>query len=188
MSVPRRSASHYPVRAIRIGVAVALVAALGTTAAVARARYLPESTVLPGLAIDGERVPDGADAAAVKALVEAHAARLGSRKVRLVVPGNPEPALETTLADLGLHVDVDATTLAATRAGKGGDPWTRAQAARDARAGKIDVPLLSAIDRGAAMPVVEKLKEKEDREPISARLDLDKHETVPEKDGRYIDA
>src|SRR5205823_13461687 len=87
-----------------------------------------------------------------------------------------------------LRGDAEATALAATRAGKSGDPWTRAHAARDARAGKIDVPLLVAIDRAAALPIVEKLKEKEDREPVSARLDLDKHETVPEKDGRYIDA
>jgi vancomycin resistance protein YoaR len=35
---------------------------------------------------------------------------------------------------------------------------------------------------------LEQLKEREDREPVSARLDLDKHETIAEKEGRYIDA
>ena len=197
MSVARRSGSHSrhappPARrrrwGLRAGVAAALVAALGSTAAVARARYLPTATVLPGLAIDGERVADGADAAAVRALVDAHAARLGSRKVRFVLPGAEGAVHESTLAELGLRVDADETTLAATRAGKSGDPWTRAEAARDARAGKIDVPLFASVDRGVAMPIVEKLKDAHDREPVSARLDLDKHETVPEKEGRYIDA
>ncbi len=174
--------------ALRFAVAGALVAALSVTAAGARARYLPDAAVLPGLSIDGERVADGADAAAVRALVEARAKALGDRRLRFTMPGVDQPVLETTLHDLGAVVDVEQTLAIAMRAGKSGDVLGRAQAARDAREGKLDVPLVASIDRAIGLGVLEALKEKEDTSPVSARLDLDKHATIPEKDGRYIDA
>lgn len=160
---------------------------MGATAAVADARYLPVTSVLPGLSVDGERVPDGADRGAVRAIVEARAKALGSRPMRLVVPGSDKPALETTLKELGVVVDVEETVAIATRVGKTGDVLGRAEAARDARDGKLDVPLVASIDRAVALPIIERVKEKEDISPISARLDLDKHATIPEKEGRYID-
>lgn len=154
----------------------------------ANARYLPVTTVLPGLAIDGERVPDGADLAAVRSVVEKRANALGARSVRLMIPGSDKPVLETTMKDLGLVVDVDETIAIASRVGKNGDVLGRAEAARDAREGKIDVPLVASIDRSVALSAIQSVKEKEDTSPISARLDLDKHATMPEKEGRYIDA
>ena len=44
--------------------------------------------MLPGLTVAGERVPDGAGADRVREIVDARAAALGSRKVRLGVPGS----------------------------------------------------------------------------------------------------
>jgi vancomycin resistance protein YoaR len=173
---------------LRIGIVVAFLGALGGAATLAKLRYLPDAIVLPGVSVDGERVPDGANADAVRALVEGCARRLLDRKVALEMPGEDEPVLVATLEDLGIRVDVERTLSLLRRVGKDGDLITRAEAARDARAGKIDVPLFVHADEEAAMQRLHALKEAEDTSPISARLDLDKHETIPEKEGRYIDA
>lgn len=173
---------------LRLGLVAALLLTVGVAGAGLQAHYLPAGYVLPGLLIDGERVPEGADAANVRALVDARASALAARKVELVMPGADKPVLETTLGELGLRVDVHATVAAAGRVGKAGDPWSRAQATGEARAGHIDVPLLVRIDREVAFPKLGALKETTDTEAVSARLDLDKHATIPEKDGRYIDS
>ena len=172
---------------IRLGIVGGLVAVLGAGALFVRARYLADTLVVPGVAIDGERVPDGADAAKVKSLVEAHAAKLGARKVVLTSAGSDKPVHETTLGELGLKVDVEETAAIATRIGKNVDLWSRILVARDARAGKLDVPLRYRIDRDAALPTFDGVKETTDAQAVSARLDLDKHATIPEKEGHYID-
>lgn len=172
---------------LRLGLVAGLLLTVGGVGVGLRAHYLPSAYVVPGLSIDGEAVPAGADAARVRALVEARAAALSSRKVELTVPGSDKPVLASTLGELGLRVDVDETVAIATRVGKGGDAWSRVQITRDARAGKIDVPLRVRLDRDVAFPVIDALKETNDTEAVSARLDLDKHATIPEKDGRYID-
>lgn len=172
---------------LRAGLVAALLLTVGGAGAALRAHYLPAAYVVPGLVIDGERVPDGADAAKVRAHVEARAAALASRKVELALPGADKPVLEATLGELGLRVDVDGTIAVASRVGKDGDAWTRAETTREARAGHIDVPLLVQIDRSVAFPKLDALKETVDTEAVSARLDLDKHATIPEKDGRYVD-
>jgi vancomycin resistance protein YoaR len=175
---------------LRFGLVAALLLTVGGAGAGLRAHYLPSGYVLPGLSIDGERVPEDADAAKVRSFVEARARALASHKVALAMPGTPEtdkPALEATLGELGLVVDIDETVAVASRIGKSGDPWTRAETTRDARAGKLDVPLRISVDRAVAFPKLDALKEVLDTEAISARLDLDKHATIPEKDGHYID-
>jgi vancomycin resistance protein YoaR len=175
----------------RWGLRCALVAGLlvlvGGTGAGLRARYLPTAFVVPGLVIDGEKVPAGADATALRAIVETHAATLAARKVELGMPGKTEPVIEATLGELGLKVDVDETVAIAARIGKGGDAWSRVQIAREARAGRIDVPLRLRVEREAAFAKLESVKELTDTEAVSARLDLDKHATIPEKDGHYVD-
>lgn len=168
--------------------AFGLVASTVGAGAYARLRYLPEGTVLPGVTIDGEPLPAKADPAQVRAVASDRAKLLLARKVTLALPDSDRTLREATLGELGVRVDLDATVGIATRAGKGGDWVTRAEAARDAREGRVDVPLVTTLDRDAALAVILPLKETEDVGPVSARLDLDKHETVPEKDGRYIDA
>ena len=138
--------------------------------------------------VDGERVPDGATAEAVRALAAAHARSLLGRKVALRLVGHDEPVLEATLEQLGVRVDVDRTTAVAVDLGKDGDLITRAEAAREASEGRTDVPLFTRVDHELAMAKLLALKEVEDTQPVSARLDLDKHETIREKDGVYIDA
>lgn len=172
---------------LRLGIAGALVAALVGGALFVRARFLPDTLVVPGVTIDGERVPDGANAAQIKALVEARAAALRARKVTLALPGKAEPIHASTLGELGVSIDVDETVAIATRIGKDADLWSRIEIARSARAGKIDVPLRYSVDRVAALPLFDAIKEANDAQAVSARLDLDKHATIPEHDGRYVD-
>ncbi|MCL2776853.1 MAG: VanW family protein [Polyangiaceae bacterium] len=152
-----------------------------------RSRYLPNAVVLPGLTIDGERVPNGADVAKVRAIVEAHAEALAQRQVQLVVTGDGEPVAPMSLGALGVRVDVDNTMQNATSIGKSGGVFARAKAANAARAGHIDVALRTEFDRDVARPVLEKIKKARDTEPVNARLDLDKGAVIPEKEGRSVD-
>lgn len=172
---------------LRLGIAAAILASVAGAGVYARLRYLPSSAVLPGISIDGERVADPTSDPAVRQLAEGRARTLLGRKVQLAMPGVEKPVLETTLGELGLKVDVEQTVAVAERIGKTGDLLSRAEAAKTAREGGIDVPLLTSIDRAVAMPILEKLKETEDTQPVSARLDLEKHATIPEKEGHYID-
>ncbi len=159
---------------------------VGCGTVLGKLRYLPESTVLPGLTIDGRSIPEGApERAVVEVVTEAEKALL-ARKVRLTLDGTS--VLETTFAEIGIRADVDRTVAIASRVGRDGDLITRAEAARRAREGQTDVPLLTSVDRTSAMQRLVALKDTLDTQPVSARLDLDKHETVAEKDGRYIDA
>jgi vancomycin resistance protein YoaR len=163
-------------------------ALLAGGALAAKVRYLPSDVVLPGLTIDGVPVPDGATLASVKALALEREKHLLSRKIGLTLQGQDKPVLEATLEELGVRIDVDRSVAVALRAGREGDLLTRAEATRAARDGRIDVPLFTHVDHAVAMAKLLALKESLDIQPVSARLDLDKHETVAEKDGRYIDA
>jgi vancomycin resistance protein YoaR len=173
---------------LRLALVGALLAVVGGAGAALHARYLPSGLVAPGVKVDGETVAAGSDAARLRAMVEAHAARLAAQKVELALPGEGKPVLASTLGELGLRVDVDETVAVATRLGKSGDPWSRALTTIEAREGRIDVPLRLRVDRDVALPRLEALREVTDTEAISARLDLDKHATIPEKDGHYMDA
>jgi vancomycin resistance protein YoaR len=173
---------------LRIGLTAGLLAVLGGAALGAKLHWLPGDAVLPGVTVDGAALPAKADATAVRAVAAERGKALLDRKIALVMPGSDKPVLEATLGELGLQVDVDRTTEIVLRLGKDGDLLTRAEATRDARAGKLDVPIFAAFDRDIAMLRLSALKETEDSSPVSARLDLDKHETVAEKEGRYIDA
>ncbi|MFO0742073.1 MAG: VanW family protein [Labilithrix sp.] len=162
-----------------------MFAVLGAGALVAKGRYLPDARIAPGVKIDGVTVPAGADP---KAFSDERAKTLLARKVALALPGHDKPILEGTLADLGVTVDLDRTVANAERVAKEGDLLGRAQAADDAREGRVDIPLFVTLDYDSLLQRLVVLKETEDTQPMSARLDLDKHETIAEKEGRYIDA
>ena len=170
---------------LRLGSVAGLFAILGAGAFVAKGRYLPDDRIAPGLKIDGVTVPAGADP---KAFSEERAKTLLAHKIALVLPGHDKPILEGALAELGVNVDIDRTVAIAERVAKDGDILGRAEAAEDAREGRVDVPLFVTMEREALLERLVVLKETEDTQPTSARLDLEKHETIPEKDGHYIDA
>ena len=182
---PSRRRLHWGVGLV---VGVCLTGALAGSAAFARARYLPDSVVLPGLTVDGQGVAASATVEDVHAAAERRVKARGARTVRFTMADGKEPVLVTTLDALGFKADVDGAVETALRIGKSGDLLGRATVARDARQGRIDVPIAFAIDRDVALSVFGALKETVDTQPVSARLDLDKHETIAERDGRYVDA
>jgi vancomycin resistance protein YoaR len=169
---------------MRISFSIGMLALLAAGALSAHRVLLPGTAVLPGLTVDGVVVPTG-DRAAVLAFVEERAKALLSKRVAL--SDRDRPVLEASLEELGGKIDVEGAASAAMRIGKDGDVLSRARLARRAKEGNVDVPLPLSIDRGAALARLTALKEQLDTSPVSARLDLDKHETVPEKEGRYLD-
>ncbi|HVJ89942.1 MAG TPA: VanW family protein [Labilithrix sp.] len=173
---------------LRLGLTTVFLLGLAGAATGAKVVYLPNSPTLPGLRLDGERIPEGATPAAVQAIAADRAKAFLGRRVAFKLEGESKPVFEGTLEELGVRVDVDRTVALALRAGKDGDLLTRAEAASAAREGRTDIPLFPWVDREVVMARLLALKEAEDTQPVSARLDLDKHETIAEKDGRYIDA
>ena len=177
-------------RAVSLLMLAGLVAGVGV---VARARYLPDTPILPGLRVDGETVEPDTD---LRALVETRVLALKARKVKLVIDGEvgwpsakweSRPLLQATLGELGVEVDIEAVVARARNIGHGEDVVTRIDLADRARRGEIDVPLMAVVNPRVVLARLEPLKEEEDLAPISARLDLDHHTVVGEKDGRYLD-
>jgi vancomycin resistance protein YoaR len=141
---------------------------------------------LPGLRVDGEVIAPGAS---VDALAHQRADAVTGRRVRLVVKEGDavRPLFEATLGELGVTVDVDAAVSRALRLGRQGDLLTRARLADRARRGDLDVPLEPQLDPRVVVDRLVPLKEDLDAPSVPARLDLDKHEIVPERDGRALD-
>jgi len=148
---------------------------------------------LPGLQVDGVVIPPGVSAGA---FVSARAEARLHRRVRLTLSGEDVAGLGTgfdtadhtvSLGELGVTVDearVAQRVLAERRAGVWFDRIERAsQAAR----GEINIPLTPSVNEAVARPILEHIKEWTDRSPVSARLDLDRHQVVGEKPGLYVD-
>jgi vancomycin resistance protein YoaR len=150
--------------------------ALGAWAA--KRTMIPDGIVLPGVRIDG--VPTDDPQATARTQVDAMLARRVSVRVGDV-------SFDSTLRDLGVRVDVDALANRAKAIGKTGDLLERWQATKDARDGKIDVPLHPSVDHAVLSRMLAPYKEAHDVQPISARLDLDHHTVAAEQYGRYLD-
>src|SRR6185312_16149930 len=153
------------------------------------ARLAPEALVLPGFRVAGEEVPRTiASEAALRAWIEARAATRVARRAVLVAGDDPRRVLdEGTLATFGAAVDVDAAVAQAIAAGVTEDPLARVERAAAAREGRIDLALPIAIDADVARARLVRVKRVEDAPPVAARLDLDAHDVIPERDGRYVD-
>lgn len=87
-----------------------------------------------------------------------------------------------------MTVDEAAAFARASRVGHDGDWLARAETAKRAAAGQVDVPLEPSVDAGPLLHLIAKYKESLDAPPASARLDLDAHAVVPERAGRFLDA
>ena len=177
----------------RFLIAGAFLGSLAGGAYYARTRWLPSADFMPGVRVDGEPIPAGAD---VRAFVEVRAQALRARRVQLVSEatdkerpdGAPAHTLSTaTLGELGVEVDVERVVDAVHALGQGADLATSYELREQARRGEIDVPLLPTVNADVALPLLESFKEAEDLAPVSARLDLDHHGVMREKDGRYLD-
>ena len=169
----------------RLLLAGAFLGGIAFAAYYARA-VLPQGDILPGVRVDGVEIPAKVS---TRAFIEQRAHALLSRRVRLMAPDDSGGHVlkEATLGELGVEVDVDRVLHAARAIAKGADLVTEHSLVRAARAGRFDIPLLPVVNAKAALPVLESFKEPEDAPPIPARLDLDRHTVVAERDGRYLD-
>jgi len=154
--------------------------AAGTLAAwIAKREMLPDAIVVEGVRIDGVLIGDDPEA-----LARAQTNALLSRRLKVRAA---DVSFDSTLGDLGVRVDVDAVARRAREIGKSGDIIERWTARRLAKSGSVDVPLLPTIDHKALSKMLVEYKEMEDRQPISARLDLDHRGVTAEQFGRYLD-
>lgn len=156
------------------------MAGLGTLGAwAAKRELLPDVVVLAGVRIDGVPVGDDPEGVA-RSQTEA----LLSRRVKVRVS---EISFDSTLGDLGVHVDVERVANRAKAIGKSGDILVRWETAKKAREGHIDVPLEPTIDHDKLARMLTPYKEAHDRQPVSARLDLEHRTATAEQYGRYLD-
>jgi vancomycin resistance protein YoaR len=137
------------------------------------------------LRVDGSALATGP----ARPQIEARAHALLDRRVRLIVreSGAARAVTEMTLGALGVVVDVDSVSSRVLRLGRSGDVATRARLADRARRGDIDVPLQPTLDSNVAMERLLPFKEDLDVAPTAARLDVERHAIVPERDGRALD-
>lgn len=168
-------------------VGASLLLAAGAGAAAVKTLVADSDKVPPALKIAGAPVGgEPLDAAAKR-----RADDLLATKVSFVVPASgskPERVVATaTLSDLGAAVDVPRTLQWARASLEGTDVLDHLAQVRSAARGEIDVPLALSFDRTRAMKLVDSIKESEDVDPVSARLDVAAHTVVPEKPGHYVD-
>jgi len=169
-----------------------LAAAGGSVAWAAVDRFWPLAfernleAALPGVRVDGE--PVGAFGS-VRALVASRAFFLVQRRVRLVArtDGSARQVLEASLGDLGVSVDIDIVTSRVLRLGRVEDPLTQARLAQQARRGELDVPLEPRFDPAIAIRALAPFKDDLDLPATDARLDLERHQVLPEREGRSLD-
>ena len=137
---------------------------------------------VPGLVLDGEQLGE-LDFAALPARVHKVSERFLDRQVRLRVGRERELG---RWRELGLQVD-EAALLARLRGlGHSGDPLLDLQAYWHGRRRGYTLQLPVAFDEKKALDFLMELKEKVDRGPIDARLDLEKHTIAPEKPGYLL--
>ncbi len=148
-----------------------------------------DGTALPGLRVDGVALGAGE---LVRPLIAERMEVLRHRRVRLVVRetgehGTEQTVLEDTLGSFGVGVDIEDVSSRVLRLGRTEDFATRARLAERAERGQIDVPLQPRVDDHVALERLTGLKESLDRPPVAARLDIERHSIVPERDGRALD-
>jgi vancomycin resistance protein YoaR len=150
----------------------------------AKKHFAPEGQPLSGIKVHGATLAPGEDLAA---LVHAQAGLVTARHVSVSTDAEPGAVLlETTLADLGVSVDEEATLSRVRSVGRDDDLLARIDHVQKARHGQIDVPLVLKTDDARALSILEGLRDRIDRGAVSARMDLDKRGVVPETAGRSL--
>jgi vancomycin resistance protein YoaR len=171
---------------VRLAICAGWVVLIGTSTWIAHRAWVPPEGPIAGVRVLGEALPQGVDP---RQFVAQIARRTLDRtvKVTLQSPGGESVVAEKTLAELGLSADVETTATLIDAVGRDAPMLERVDLASRARKGEIDLPLLLSVDPEAVARLVDPLREGHDCPPVEARLDLDRHAVIPEKDGRYID-
>jgi vancomycin resistance protein YoaR len=164
-----------------IALSIAVGAAVGGAGIAYVAPRYPKSPTLEGLKVGGVVHPLGAD---LRVFLEEQDAEFRAQKVVLEGDGK---TYEVTMGDIGGHVDVRATLVAAYDAGHGGSLVKRWKEAEAARRGEIDIPIQYGFDRHEAEAFVTQYAEDLAKKPVDARLDLEGHAKIPDVLGRELD-
>ncbi|MCB9589797.1 MAG: VanW family protein [Polyangiaceae bacterium] len=155
----------------------------------------PKLGVAPGVKLGGASLAPGQP---IAPQIERRVAALKATRVTLL--GQGESAVEASLEELGLQVDIPELVRRAERVGRHGSWLERWEEMRAARFGLIDLPLPYHFDRVVFASVLDGLKEAQDRPGVDARFELTglgvldpKHplpespEVVPDRPGVYLD-
>jgi vancomycin resistance protein YoaR len=116
--------------------------------------------------------------------LESRSAGLAEREAFLKLPESVEGR---TFGELGLVLDVDATLEAVRQADAPVAFGTRLYRLYRPDPDPVDVPLVFRFDAEVARHTLERFRESVRREPVNARLDLERHQNVPDVPGRELD-
>jgi len=94
---------------------------------------------------------------------------------------------EATFETVGLSIDAAATLDAARKVAHEGAWWRRIREGERARRGEIEVPLVWALDEAKARALLSTFAPALARAPVDARIDLTRHERIPDEPGRELD-
>ena len=165
---------------------VAVPVAAGTFAVIALVTFVSLALDLrspPALRarMGGVTLPDGPE---FEAAHEAAARAYLARPFTITIPGADEK-LEVTKDELGITLDRQKL---AFQVGELRDPHSATRvASKRSRKTEIALPPPVALDVEAALSTLYRLKNKADRFPKDARIDVDARRIVPEQHGRWLD-
>jgi len=169
---------------LRVSTVIVVVAAgsvLGAAAGFGLHTQLPESPVVRGIYIGERRLPDGASPA--HWLAERQET-LGERELSLLLG---DEVVTTTYAELGVEIDIAETLRVASLIGHEGSLTDRVRAARAAKRGEIDIPLVHRVSRITAGQLLKTLAPRADRAPVDARVDIANRTKIPDVAGARLD-
>jgi len=142
---------------------------------------VPDGPLVRGVLIGDRFAPDHGSAA------EWLAARGDSIRSRVVRFRHEDQHFEATLGEVGVRIDVAATLERAEAIGHQGTLYRRMREAREAREGKIDVPLVWFIDQSRAKAFLQGIGERVYQAPVDAKLDMRRRIKVPDVLGKTLD-
>jgi vancomycin resistance protein YoaR len=169
-------------RFVRPLAAAVLGAAAGAAAFCASETLPREGEVARGVRVGGVEIARGEDA---RSAVEAAARRALDRRVALTWGG--ETLIEASIAELGGHVDTAFLAGRAAAVAREGGILARLDAALEARAGHVDLPVRVELPVEPLAERLARLKEERDTAPRAAKLDIAHHTATDHAPGRYLD-
>jgi vancomycin resistance protein YoaR len=141
----------------------------------------PPARELPGTSIGG-KLPGRAES--LRAWLERRREVLADEEVFVTAHG---ATYALTRRRLGIELDVDATEQAAVDAARRGSLGARLERARRARSEGAELDPYFAFDRERARESVRALLQELHREPVDARLDVDRRQRIAEVPGAELD-
>lgn len=154
---------------------------LAGTAGASVYAYFPASPLAEGLRIDERVIADSLSPA------EFLARRDKALKTRIIRFQHGDQIFETTLGNVGLSIDIEATYDRAQRIAHEGSWYRRFREAERARKGLIDIPVVWTLQRDKAREYFEEIAKEIDRIPVDARLDLSNRRKIEDVPGIALD-